>query len=260
MPLAGSKLLGTTVLYVGPQTDKYDTGICYTCKATESNSYYWEAVSNGGDYILTKEAVDSVIGASSTGSTAKFYNEQGAFTAVTGFLPLGGGTIDGDLWLNGTLYTDQSLFVTFRNTLTLGCYSTGGLPIEPDTVSELVLDKPNATARAKLVYTTEFDTKREAGLYLDAKSSSSDPSEIYVPGFIRIWTGSDKTDPTNRIGLNGAFGITIQSKSGVNITSDTNRFKFNSKDVAVVDDITAHNEDATAHTDLFALKEDTGVA
>lgn len=216
-----------------------------------------ESSGGSGDYTLTKAAVDSVIGASSTGSTAKFYNEQGAFTTVTGFLPLGGGTIDGDLWLNGTLYTDQSLFVTFRNTLTLGCYATGGLPLEPDTVSELVLDKPNATARAKLVYTTKSDTKKEAGLYLDAKSSSSDPSEIYVPGFIRIWTGSDKTDPMNRIGLNGVFGISIQSKSGVNIASDTNIFKFNSKNVAVVDDITAHNEDATAHADLLALKVDT---
>lgn len=215
-----------------------------------------ESSGGSGDYTLTKEAVDGVIGASSTGSITKFYNEKGAFTTVTGFLPLGGGTIDGDLWLNGTLYTDQSLFVTFRNTLTLGCYATGGLPIEPDTVSELVLDKPNATARAKLVYTTESDTKREAGLYLDAKSSSSDPSEIYVPGFIRIWTGSDKTDPMNRIGLNGAFGISIQSKSGVNISSDTNIFKFNSKNVAVVDDITAHNEDTTAHADLLALKVD----
>lgn len=44
MPLAGSKLLGTTVLYVGPTTDTYDTGVCYTCKATEANSYYWEKV------------------------------------------------------------------------------------------------------------------------------------------------------------------------------------------------------------------------
>ena len=238
-------------------TDAYISGNTITLG---SNSVTIPESSGGGEYTLTKEAVDGVIGASSTGSTAKFYNEQGAFTTVTGFLPLGGGTIDGDLWLNGTLYTDQSLFVTFRNTLTLGCYSTGGLPIEPDTVSELVLDKPNATARVKLVYTTESDTKKEAGLYLGAKSSSSDPSEIYVPGFIRIWTGSDKTDPMNRIGLNGAFGISIQSKSGVNISSDTNIFKFNSKNVAVVDDITAHNEDATAHTDLFALKEDTGVA
>jgi hypothetical protein len=53
--------------------------------------------SGGGDYTLTKEAVDGVIGASTAGSTAKFYNEQGTFTTVTGFLPLGGGTIDGDL-------------------------------------------------------------------------------------------------------------------------------------------------------------------
>lgn len=104
MPLAGSKLLGTTVLYVGPPTDKYNTGACYTCKATESSSYYWEAVSNGGDYILTKEAVDGVIGASSAGSTAKFYNEQGAFTEVdmSGYLPLSGGTITGDLNITGS--------------------------------------------------------------------------------------------------------------------------------------------------------------
>lgn len=99
MPLAGSKLLGTTVLYVGPQTDKYSTGVCYTCKATESSSYYWEAVSNGGDYTLTKEAVDGVIGASTAGSTARFYNEQGAFTEVdmSGYLPLSGGTLTGTL-------------------------------------------------------------------------------------------------------------------------------------------------------------------
>ena len=51
MPLAGSKLLGTTVLYVGPTTDTYSTGMCYTCKATESNSYYWEKVQTNSDTI-----------------------------------------------------------------------------------------------------------------------------------------------------------------------------------------------------------------
>lgn len=51
MPLAGSKLLGTTILYVGPTTDTYSTGMCYTCKATESNSYYWEKVQTNSDII-----------------------------------------------------------------------------------------------------------------------------------------------------------------------------------------------------------------
>ena len=57
MPLAGSKLLGTTVLYVGPQTDKYDTGMCYTCKATESNSYYWEKVQAGAGNVINADSI-----------------------------------------------------------------------------------------------------------------------------------------------------------------------------------------------------------
>lgn len=55
-----------------------------------------------GDYTLTKAAVDGVIGASATGSTARFYNEQGAFTevVVSGYLPLGGGKLTGTLNVN----------------------------------------------------------------------------------------------------------------------------------------------------------------
>jgi hypothetical protein len=108
------------------------------------------------------------------------------------------------------------LLVIFRDTFTLGCYSTGGLPIEPDTVSELVLDKPNATARVKLLYTKSESDINEAGLYLDAKSSMSDPSELYVPGFMKIWTGND-TVTVNQIFLRGALGILIKSNTAINI-------------------------------------------
>lgn len=83
MPLPGSDLLGVTVIYVGPTDDTYTLGTYYTCKSTSTGSYYWEAVDGGGgEYTLTKEAVDEVIGASATGSATMFYNQQGAFASI----------------------------------------------------------------------------------------------------------------------------------------------------------------------------------
>lgn len=71
---------------------------------------------SGGEYTLTKEAVDGVIGASSTGSTAKFYNEQGAFTEVdmSGYLPLSGGTLTGTLNV-GAIQADNLLNIGAGN-------------------------------------------------------------------------------------------------------------------------------------------------
>lgn len=190
MPLAGSKLLGTTVLYVGPATDTYSTGVCYTCKATESSSYYWEAVdSGGGEYILTKEAVDGVIGASTAGSTAKFYNEQGAFTEVdmSGYLPLSGGTLAGTLNV-GDIQAD--------NSLSIGVGDYGG----------------------------------------------EHPSKIYLGTF--------------SASISSRFGVSISSSHGYIDLNSVTGVRINEVKAATVNDITTHNADTTAHTNLFALKVD----
>lgn len=71
-----------------------------------------ESSGGSGDYTLTKEAVDGVIGASTDGSTTKFYNEQGAFTEVdmSGYLLLSGGTLTGTLNV-GDIRADDSLSI-----------------------------------------------------------------------------------------------------------------------------------------------------
>lgn len=190
MPLAGSKLLGTTVLYVGPTTDTYSTGVCYTCKATESSSYYWEAVASGGEYTLTKEVVDGVIGASVEGSTAKFYNEQGAFTEVdmSGYLPLSGGTLTGTLNV-GDIQAD--------NSLSIGVGDYGGVHL-----STIYMGQTNAS-------------------------------------------------------ISSRFGVSIRSSHGYIDLDSITGVRINEVKAATVDDISTHNTDATAHTNLFALKVDT---
>lgn len=176
----------------------------------------------GGDYTLTKEAVDGVIGASTAGSTAKFYNEQGAFTEVdmSGYLPLSGGTMTGYLNLGGEHKMSE---------------------YDPDWVGDTYIQEIKMNGKA-------YGNQRlEIGI--DVQSNM----RFYGIGF---------TTNTGELNTKLAGGFTIVARDPIgNARTSTLKglysgLYWNNVLISTVDDISTHNTDTTSHADLFALKVD----
>lgn len=212
---------------------------------------------SGGEYTLTKEAVDGVIGASTEGSTAKFYNEQGAFTEVdmSGYLPLSGGTITDNLQING------SAILNIRGRFNVNSLAT--FTVNSDATFNKVIRLPDSTSyiqfgtRGLINFTNYF----LIGSYTPGPSggslgNSDNTSTIRLTngqneGLLELAVGSDihtiNSTATARI-------VMTQSDLSVCVTSSI--FTWNGNTVATVNDITMHNEDTIAHADLLALKVD----
>ena len=245
------------MLYVGPTTDTYSTGVCYTCKATESSSYYWEAVdSGGGEYTLTKEEVDGVIGASTEGSTAKFYNEQGAFTEVdmSGYLPLSGGNISDKLQIN----KDAQLFIIGRFSVS----SVATFSVGSDATFNKVLNLTSSTSylRFGTYGLINFDGYFNIGSYTRDASGACIPNSDNTSN-IRLKNGNNG-ELELAVGRDsaGEYANIVMTQSDLGIRATSSIFTWNGNTVATVNDITTHNVDTTAHSTLFDLKENTGVA
>lgn len=211
-----------------------------------------ESSGGSGDYTLTKEAVDGVIGASTAGSTAKFYNEQGAFTEVdmSGYLPLSGGTITGDLNITGSSVDINLNNGTDGTSGSFSVYVPRGLDDDFGTPLYHSIQMASDKIYAIFKSTTGWQFK-----VIDQNTNITTSYIYNYHNFIHIYN-------QNSVGLaageDNEIMVSLQSDDRYERVSirAPNGAVINDVQIATVNDISTHNTDTMAHTNLFALKVD----
>lgn len=195
-----------------------------------------ESSGGSGDYTLTKAAVDGVIGASTAGSTTKFYNEQGAFTEVdmSGYLPLSGGT------MTGTLNVDE---IQADDSLRIGAGEYGG-----EYSSKIYLGPTNASISSQFGVSL-----RSSNGYIDLLSVTgvriNDVKAATVDDI-----STHNTDATSHANL---FALKVDTDTYNTAITAINTALDGKENTGVAQGLVdAHNESATAHEALFEVKAD----
>lgn len=176
-----------------------------------------EVPEGGSTYVLTKEAVDEVIGASATGSATMFYNQQGAFVSIdlTGYATESFVTSQGYITISALSGYATESFVTSQGYITVDALS--GYATTTD-VSTAVSNHNTATD----AHTALFEGKENVGIAQGLVDGHNQSSEAHSALFE---DKADKTELSAYLPLAGGTmtGTIVTTETSNTITSSNNR-------------------------------------